>query len=171
MSRAVAALFFSAAAATLAEDSAPLQPWGDRPTPPLSTRALDGRNVDLKDLRGRVVLVNFWATWCGPCKDELPSLLKLKQKLAGRPFELVAVNDGEAPETITRYLERSKLPLPVWIGPQDSISTGWNVRGLPMTFLVDSRGRVRYWVYGERNWHEGESLKLIESLIAEAPRA
>jgi thiol-disulfide isomerase/thioredoxin len=169
--RTAAALVLCAAAAALADEPAPLQPWGDRPTPALATKALDGRNVDLKDLHGRVVLVNFWATWCGPCKDELPSLVKLKEKLAGRPFELVAVNDGEAPEKISRYLERAKLKLPVWLGPEDSISTGWNVRGLPMTFIIDAQGRVRYWAYGERDWSEGESLKVIESLVAEAPRA
>lgn len=59
----------------------------------------------------------------------------------------------------------------MWLGPEDSGKTGWNVRGLPMTFVVDAKGRVRYWTYGERNWDEGESLKLIESLVAEAPHA
>lgn len=157
-------------ATALAEEEA-IRPWGDKPTPALATRALDGHSVDLKDLRGRVVLVNFWATWCGPCKEELPSLLRLKEKLAGKPFEWIAVNDGESTDTIARYLKRSKLDLPVWIGPEDSQSNGWNVRGLPMTFLVDARGRIRYWVYGDRNWSEGESLKLIESLVAEADHA
>jgi thiol-disulfide isomerase/thioredoxin len=124
--------------------------------------------VDLKQLQGRVVVVNFWATWCGPCKAELPSLIRLKEKLAGKPYDWIAVNDGENAETINRYLKRSKLELPVWMGPEDSSASGWNVRGLPMTFVVDAKGRVRYWVYGERNWDEGASLKLIESLVAEA---
>jgi len=168
--RAAAALIFAAATCALAEDD-PIRAWGGKPTPPLATRTLEGRSVDLHDLQGRVVLVNFWATWCGPCIEELPSLAKLKQKLAGRPFELVTVNDGESEGTIQRYLKRAKLDVPVWIGPENSAASGWNVQGLPMTFLVDSKGQVRYWVYGERNWTEGESLKLIETLLAEAPHA
>jgi thiol-disulfide isomerase/thioredoxin len=168
--RAAAFLILAAATSVLADED-PIRAWGNKPTPPLATRTLEGRNVDLKDFQGRVVLVNFWATWCGPCKEELPSFVKLRQKLAGRPFELVTVNDGESEGTISRYLARAKLDLPVWIGPPNSAATGWNVQGLPMTFLVDSKGHVRYWVYGERNWTEGESFKLIETLLAEAPHA
>jgi thiol-disulfide isomerase/thioredoxin len=161
----------AAASTPLAADEDALRPWGDKPTPALATRTLDGRSVDLKQFHGHVVLVNFWATWCGPCKAELPSLIRLKEKLSGKPYDWIAVNDGENAETINRYLKRSKLELPVWMGPEDSSSSAWNVRGLPMTFVVDAKGRVRYWVYGERSWDEGESLKLIESLVAEAPRA
>ena len=97
--------------------------------------------------------------------------MKLKERLAGKPFEWVAVNDGESEASIQRYLSRTKLDLPVWIGPKDSAGSGWNVQGLPMTFVVDAKGHVRYWVYGERNWNEGESLKLIEKLLAEAGHA
>jgi thiol-disulfide isomerase/thioredoxin len=168
--RAAAALILVAAVSAVAQDD-PIRAWGGKPTPPLATRALDGRSVNLGDFQGRVVLVNFWATWCGPCIQELPSLVRLKQKLAGRPFELVTVNDGESEATIQRYLKRTNLDLPVWIGPENSAATGWNIQGLPMTFLVDSRGQVRYWVYGERNWTEGESFRLIEKLLAEAPHA
>ncbi len=163
-------MIFAAAASALADED-PVRPWGSKPTPPLATRSLDGRSVNLRDLQGRVVLVNFWATWCGPCIEELPSLAKLKQKLANRPFELVTVNDGESEAAIQRYLKRAKLEIPVWIGPENSAGTGWNIQGLPMTFLVDAKGQVRYWVYGERNWNEGESFKLIEKLLAEAPHA
>jgi thiol-disulfide isomerase/thioredoxin len=152
-------------------DEDPIRPWGDKPTPALSTKTLEGKSVSLRDLQGRVVLVNFWATWCGPCKEELPGLVRLRKTLAGKPFELVTVNDGESAETINRYLKRVKLDLPVWLGPEDSASSGWKVQGLPMTFLVDAKGHVRYWVYGERNWNEGESVKLIEKLLAEAPHA
>ncbi|HTS83771.1 MAG TPA: TlpA disulfide reductase family protein [Usitatibacter sp.] len=161
---------FAAAAVALADED-PIRPWGDRPTPVLTTKSLEGKSVDLRDLQGRVVLVNFWATWCGPCKEELPALAKLPKAFAGKPFELVTVNDGESPETISRYLKRAKLDIPVWLGPENTAASGWRVQGLPMTFLVDSKGHVRYWVYGERNWGEGESFKLIESLLAEAGHA
>lgn len=105
-------------ATAFAADEDPIRPWGNKPTPSLATKALDGRSVDLRQLQGRVVLVNFWATWCGPCKEELPALIRLKDKLAGKPYEWVAVNDGESAETIKRYLQRAKLDLPCGSAPR-----------------------------------------------------
>ena len=160
-----------AGAATLAAAEPDIRPWGNKPTPPLATQALDGKPVDLKSLQGRVVVVNFWATWCEPCKAELPSLVKLKDEMAGRPFELVTVNYGEFPDKINQYLAKSGLKLPVALDTQNEVSKDWKVGGLPMTFLVDARGRVRYYVFGERAWNEGESRKLVEKLLAEVPRA
>jgi len=118
-----------------------------------------------------VVLVNFWATWCEPCKEELPALVKLKEQLAGQPFELVTVNYGEFPDKINQYLARSGMKLPVLLDTQNEVSKQWKVGGLPMTFLVDAQGRVRYYVFGEREWNEGEPRRLVEQLLAEAPRA
>ncbi|HEX4780700.1 MAG TPA: TlpA disulfide reductase family protein, partial [Usitatibacter sp.] len=113
--RGAGLLAVAAALGCAAAEEPALKAWGDKPTPPLATRTVDGRPVDLKDLRGRVVLVNFWATWCEPCKDELPSLVKLKEQLAGRPFELVTVNYGEFPDRINQYLARSGIRLPVFL--------------------------------------------------------
>jgi thiol-disulfide isomerase/thioredoxin len=127
--------------------------------------------LDLASLRGKVVVVNFWATWCDPCKDEMPSLERLKAKLAGRPFEVLAVNYGEFPPKIAQYLEKEKITLPVLLDTQKDAAKEWKVGGLPMTFIVDARGRVRYWVFGERDWSAGGSLELVEELLAEAPRA
>ena len=160
-----------ACSATLAAAEPAIKPWGDKPTPPLATTWLDGKPIDLKELRGRVVLVNFWATWCEPCKEELPALLKLKEQLAGRPFELVTVNYGEFPDKINQFLARSGIQLPVLLDTQNEVSREWKVGGLPMTFLVDAHGRVRYYVFGERTWNEGEPRQLVEKLLAEAPHA
>jgi thiol-disulfide isomerase/thioredoxin len=165
-----AALAFALATTVVAAQPA-IKTWGDKPTPALATTALDGRPVDLKDLRGRVVLVNFWATWCEPCKDELPALVKLKDQLAGRPFELVTVNYGEFPDRINQYLARAGIKLPVLLDTQNEVSKQWKVGGLPMTFLVDAHGRVRYFVFGERAWNEGEPRELVEKLLSEVPRA
>jgi len=169
----LAALVFActAAGAAGAAAEAPIKAWGDKPTPPLATTALDGKAIDLGRLRGRVVLVNFWATWCEPCKDELPALVKLKDELAGRPFELLTVNYGEFPDRINQYLARSGIKLPVLLDTQNEVSKQWKVGGLPMSFLVDARGRVRYYVFGERAWNEGEPRELVEKLLSEVPRA
>lgn len=172
MRHSLAALALAiACAATIASAEPAIKAWGDQPTPQLATTWLDGKPIDLKELRGRVVLVNFWATWCEPCKDELPALLKLKEQMAGRPFELLTVNYGEFPDKINQYLARSGIKLPVVLDTQNEVSKEWKVGGLPMTFLVDRRGRVRYYVFGERAWNEGEPRKLVEKLLAEAPHA
>ena len=126
--------------------------------------------MDLKDLRGRVVLVNFWATWCEPCRDEMPALVRLREEMKGRPFEVLAVNFGESGAKVSAFLEREKISVPVLLDPEKEAAGRWNAKGLPMTFLVDARGRVRYWVFGERDWSEGEGLRLVEAMLKEAPR-
>jgi thiol-disulfide isomerase/thioredoxin len=169
--RALAAVAICAWASATAVAQAEIKSWSGKVTPRLARADLDGRKVDLRDFRGRVVVVNFWATWCYPCKEELPSLQRLRSKLAGRRFEVLTVNFGEFPQKITQYLERENISLPVLLDTQKDAARDWKVGGLPMTFLVDAKGRVRYWVFGERDWSEGESLKLVEKLLAESPGA
>lgn len=166
-----AAVVALAAAASTAGAEADIKAWSGKATPRLVTQDLAGNPVDLKAFEGRIVVVNFWATWCEPCLEELPALMRLKEKLAGRPFELLTVNFGEFPSKITKYLERAKVSPPVALDTQKDLAREWNVGGLPMTFVVDAKGRVRYWVFGERAWDQGESLKLVESLLEEIPRA
>jgi thiol-disulfide isomerase/thioredoxin len=125
----------------------------------------------LKGLHGRVVLVNFWATWCEPCRDEMPAIVRLQQKLKGKPFDVLAVNYGESKERVAEFLQRERFSLPVLLDPDKQAAETWNAKGLPMTFLVDADGRVRYWVFGEKDWSAGEALALVEKLVAEVPRA
>ena len=157
--RAAAALVFAAAASALADED-PIRAWGSKPTPPLATH--DARRAQREPerpprARGARELL-------GHVVRPVPRGAALAREAASRssragPSRFVAVNDGESEGTIQRYLARAKLDVPVWIGPGNSAGTGWNVQGLPMTFLVDAKGQVRYWVYGERNWTEGESLQ------------
>ena len=168
--RAAAAVAIAAASfAAFAESD--IKPWKGKPTLPLARNDIDGKPVDLKAMQGRVLVVNFWATWCEPCRDEMPSLQRLRAKLAGKPFEVITVNFGESAEKIAQFLDKEKVTLPVLLDTQKEAAHDWGVGGLPMTFLVDARGRVRYSVFGEREWSEGASLALVEKLVAEAPRA
>ena len=149
---------------------AEIKRWSGSATPPLVLKSLEGREHDLAKLRGRVVLVNFWATWCEPCRDEMPSLQALQDRLGKKPFEILLVNFGESEPTITRFLEKLRLKLPVLLDRHKTAAEDWKVRGLPMTFLVDARGVVRYWTFGEHDWNAGEALQVVESLVAEAGR-
>jgi thiol-disulfide isomerase/thioredoxin len=132
---------------------------------------LAGHTVDLRGLKGKVVVVNFWATWCEPCREEMPSLQRLRDKVSGRPVEVLTVNYGEFPQRIEPFMQREKIDLPVLLDTQKDVARAWNAGGLPMTFIVDRKGDVRYWVFGERDWSEGEPLQLVESLVAEGAGA
>lgn len=158
-----------AAAGVAAETQ--LKPWTGNQTPALVRDDLAGKRVDLRELRGRVVLVNFWATWCEPCREEMPSLERLRAKLSGRPFEVLTVNYGEGPARINEFLRKQKISLPVLLDPEKESALEWKAGGLPMTFLVDATGRVRYSAFGECDWSEGEPFRVVENLVSEAPRA
>ncbi len=159
----------AAAGAALAEHD--IKPWKGKDTLPLAGYDIEGNAVDLKDLQGRVLVVNFWATWCEPCRDEMPSLQRLREKLDGRSFDVLAVNYGESREKVSQFLGKENVVLPVLLDPEMETAKAWGVGGLPMTFLIDAEGRVRYSVFGERDWSGGDSLALVEKLLAEAPRA
>ena len=165
---ALAALVLAAVAALAESD---IKPWKGKATLPLARTDIEGKAVDLKAMHGRVLVVNFWATWCVPCRDEMPSLQRLRARLAGKPFEVITVNFGESAEKIAQFLDKENVTLPVLLDTQKETAKDWGVGGLPMTFLVDARGRVRYSVFGERDWSEGPSLALVERLVAEAPDA
>ena len=165
------AFLVSLAASSLAHAQGEIKPWKGGATPVLALKDLDGRAVDLAGLGGRVVLINFWATWCEPCRDEMPSLVRLRDKLEGRPFELVMVNYGESNATVARLMSKLGLSIPVLLDPEKKIAQEWRVGGLPMTFLVDATGRVRFSTFGEHDWSEGEAFAAVDRLVAEARRA
>ena len=104
-----AAAFAVVATAVLAE--ADLKPWKGAGTPKLAGQDVQGKAFDLEGRRGKVVVLNFWATWCEPCRDELPSLERLQKARSGQPFEVVTVNFGEQPERIRTFLEREFVEL------------------------------------------------------------
>lgn len=167
----MAAAMLAAGGVAVGASATPLRQWTGEETPELARPELSGRTIDLKDLKGRVVLVNFWATWCDPCREEMPSFERLRDKLKGRPFEVLTVNYGEGVAKIGEFMRKHKLSLPVLLDPDKEAAAAWRARGLPMTFLVDARGAVRYSAFGECDWSEGEPLRVVESLLAEAPHA
>jgi thiol-disulfide isomerase/thioredoxin len=148
--------------------AAEIKTWTGDATPKLQLRDVRGRSVDLARLRGRVVLINFWATWCEPCREEMPSLTRLRSKLDPRRFELLTINYGESPAAVEGFLSNLGVALPVLLDPYKNAAEQWKVKGLPMTFLVDASGKVRYWSFGEQDWSAGEALATVERLVGEA---
>jgi thiol-disulfide isomerase/thioredoxin len=140
-------------------------PWTDAPTPPLALRDLAGSPRTLDDYRGRLVLLNFWATWCEPCRDEMASMRKLQERLAGRPFAVVLVNYGEARARVADFVAREAIAFPMLLDPNQSAPRAWRVRVLPSSFLIAPDGRVRYSVIGEIDWAGATAVEMVQSLL------
>ena len=142
-----------------------LKPWSGGPTPALALRDVDGKTVSLADYRGKVLLVNFWATWCEPCREEMPSLERLQAQLAGKPFAIVAVDIGESESKVADFLERIKVGLKVLFDKDTSTAKRWKVRVLPATFVIGPRGEVRYSQIGEAQWDSPAMVSAIQRLM------
>lgn len=137
--------------------------------PGMALNDLDGHKIDLAKLRGKVVIVNFWATWCPPCRREFPSMERLRQKLANKPLVLLAVNEGEGVDTIEQFTSMLDLQpqFPILLDLEGDAMAFWPVRGLPTTFIIDKRGRMAYRAIGGREFDHPEVIQLIERLIKE----
>lgn len=137
------------------------------PAPALKAVDLKGATRTLADYRGKVVVLNFWASWCPPCLREMPSMERLRVKMAGRPLAVVALDSAETREEVDAFLSRMTLGFPILLDPDGSNTKRWKVFALPTTFLLDAEGRVRHVLTGPTEWDEGEALDIIESLLAE----
>lgn len=135
--------------------------------PDLKALDLTGASKTLADYRGKVVVLNFWATWCPPCQREMPSLERLRTRMAGRPLEIVAISSAEALDEVNAYLSKMKLGFPVLLDSDGSNTRRWKVFALPTTFVLDAGGRVRHVLTGPTEWDEGEALAVVESMLTD----
>lgn len=154
-----------ALAGATAAAGAELQAWSGGPPPPLALKDLAGRTHRLADYRGRVVLVNFWATWCEPCRAEMPSIERLRKALADRPFTVLAVNLGEPVSRIKKFLARTPLDFPVLLDRDTAVAKAWRARILPSTYLVGRDGRIYGVHYGEFDWSSAAARRAVEELL------
>jgi thiol-disulfide isomerase/thioredoxin len=134
--------------------------------PALVLRDVEGRMHDLSDYRGKVVLINFWATWCEPCRMEMPSMQRLSEKLTGKRFALLAVNLDEPEARVRAFLKQIHFDEPVLLDVNKSIAKRWGARVLPTTFVVGPDGRVRYRLVGEMDWSSDSALAIVSELLA-----
>lgn len=139
------------------------------PAPELKLPNLDGEPVDLSDLQGQVVIVNFWATWCPPCRREMPSLERLRQQLESRGLAFLAVDVGEDEDTVfafTGQLEPAP-EFPILLDTEASAVKQWSVKGLPTTYIVNRAGDVVYRAVGGREFDSPAVIKSINLLLGQ----
>ena len=149
----------------VAVEAQEIRPWTGGATPPLTLPDLDGKLHRLEAYRGKVVLVNFWATWCEPCRAEMPSIEKLRASLGGRPFEVLAVNLAESESRVRRFMENTSMGFPVLLDQDAAVAKAWNARILPASYLVGPDGRIRYYVHGELDWSLPPARRIIADLL------
>lgn len=135
--------------------------------PPFKGVASDGQRVSLAGLSGRVVLLNFWATWCAECRHEMPVFERLHRELSAPGLAVVGVNARERTTTVREYAKELRLTFPLILDPKGTISAAYGVIGLPTTFLIGRDGRPVALAIGPRDWNGEPARALIQALLAE----
>jgi len=129
---------------------------------------LQGNAVGLSDLRGQVVLLNFWATWCPPCRAEMPSMQALYKDYREKGFTILAISsDVGGKGSVAPFVERLDLTFPVLLDPRSVVGTRLQVLGIPTSYLLDKQGRLAGVEVGARNWNEDKMRRLLDRLLAE----
>jgi peroxiredoxin len=134
--------------------------------PEFSLEGLSGRKVELKNFQGRIVFLTFWATWCGPCKQEMPSIEALHQRFKGKDFVVLTVAvDLEGAIPVEKFIAKQGYSFYVLIDSKSQILDLYRVEGIPMTFLIDKKGRILGRALGPRDWKSPEAISLFTQLI------
>lgn len=152
--------------AALAQDSSAMllqRVPGTPPAPDFTLPDIDGRDVRMSDLKGKVVLVNFWATWCPPCRAEIPSMERAWSKLKEGGIAMLAIHVGGDTNNIWAFLSEFNVTFPVLIDKSSSVSKAWQTIGLPTTYIADGQGRKALRAIGGREWDHAD---LIASIFA-----
>ncbi|WP_455210901.1 TlpA family protein disulfide reductase [Kaarinaea lacus] len=143
-----------------------LKPFKGNPKPKSITLSdIDGKPYNIVDYKGRVTVVNFWATWCTPCIKEIPSLNNLRQSMRGKSFELISINYAEKVETIKEFMKMVDVEFPVLLDEQGLESANWKVIAFPSTFVIGRDGLIHYGVNAGIEWDTPEVLNAINQLL------
>jgi thiol-disulfide isomerase/thioredoxin len=166
----VAALCVAAGWSRPAQAAHVVRPWPTaKPVPAFDLADLDGKRWRLEALNGQVVVLNFWATWCEPCRIEMPSLEAMAARRQIEGVTVAAVNYRETPEVVRRFLERLSFAVPILLDRDGDAAMTWTPRVFPSTVLIGRDGRPVHTVLGELDWEGADAKALLDPMIA-APR-
>ncbi|MEJ2143318.1 MAG: TlpA disulfide reductase family protein, partial [Gammaproteobacteria bacterium] len=132
---------------------------------PFTLKDKTGKTFTLDNLKGKVTLINFWATWCTPCIEEIPSLNRLKMKMQGKPFQLISINYAETPDRISNFMKKVKVDFPVLLDEDGTLSKKWKVVAFPSTFVIGMDGKIHYGVNAAIHWDTDKVIRQLESLM------
>ena len=158
-----------------AEDGKPtgstttLAALADSPHSSFALPSLDGPALELVQLRGRTVLIHFFATWCEPCRAEMASLRDLQARLDGRPFAIVAISVAEADGAVRRFFAGESLPFAVLLDRDRSVARAWGIHTLPSTVVLDRTLKPRFMAEGDVDWTRPDVMKVLSDLLIEVP--
>ena len=140
------------------------------PTPPLALKDLGGKSHTLEDYRGKVVLLNFWASWCTPCLIEMPAMQRLETAFPDTAFTVLAVNVKESREKAWRFQKMLDVNFSVLLDTKGQAAENWNVAVYPTSYLIDGTGQIRYMAYGSLDWDSAAIKQVIETLREDNPQ-
>ncbi len=136
------------------------------PAPELTLKTLDGQTVKLSDYRGKVVMLNFWATWCPPCRAEMPSMERLYKLMAGDDFVMLALNVEEnGAQTVKAFLKSSPHSFPVLLDEEAKAQNTYRVFRFPETFIISREGIIMNHILGAREWDEESTVQYLKFLV------
>jgi len=135
-----------------------------KPAPNFKLPDLDGKTHHLSDYKGRPVIINFWATWCPPCREELPSMNRGWAKIKSEGIAMLAINIGEDEDTIFTFTGDYPIDFSILLDESGEVINQWPIKGLPTTFVIDPEGRIVYRAIGGREWDADELLNQVRAL-------
>ncbi|RLA06977.1 MAG: TlpA family protein disulfide reductase [Gammaproteobacteria bacterium] len=127
-------------------------------------QSMDGKTYSMDDFKGKIIVANFWATWCPPCRAEMPAFNRAYAKLKERDIVFIAFNIGEKKEVIEKFLKTTKIDFPIMLDMSSSTFRAWGGQGLPTTFFIDKDGKIVKKITGQREWDSPQWLKKIVSV-------
>lgn len=143
-----------------------LQPMKDvAPTPDFNLATPDGKKISLKDYRGKIVLLNFWASWCVPCREEMPAMEKLYQEYKDKNFTILAVAVKDRRQAAIDFLKELKITYPIALDPDAKVGQEYGAFGLPATYIIGPKGEGLARGWGPAEWYGPAARKLIQDLI------
>jgi thiol-disulfide isomerase/thioredoxin len=128
---------------------------------------LDGKNIRLSQLKGKIVFLNFWATWCPPCRAEMPSIEALYQRFKDTDIEFFAIDIAENAKTVKKFVEDNKLHFPILLDSSESVSGNYNIQSIPVTVIVGRDGKMILLSVGARSWNSPAIISAFEALAAD----
>lgn len=142
----------------------------DAPSKPVAAfdvriKTVSGKSYRLKELKGQVVFINFWATWCVPCLREMPSMERLNRKMKGKAFRMLAINFDESIERIRNFIEGKGFTFEIVLDPGGTIGEKYNAERLPLTYIIGRNGNIARRAIGAREWDEAMMVKMLEHMI------